>query len=71
MESDRARIIANGKERLVRLPCTIADFLSECDLKVSQVVVEHNGTVLSKPACSTTSLGDGDRLEVIVPVAGG
>lgn len=71
MKSDQLRIVANGEERRVKSPCSIADFLGMCGWKPTQVVVEYNGNVLPKPDLGTKQLKDGDHLEIIVPVAGG
>ena len=64
-------IVANGTPRELKLPCTIAEFLISCGFKSTQVVVEHNGTVLARSDLPGVVLKAGDRLEVIVPVAGG
>ena len=66
-----AKIIANGGEVEIRLPCRLVDYLSESGWKASQVVVELNGEVVGRSKVGAVDLSDGDRLEVIVPVAGG
>ena len=66
-----ASITVNGRKELISLPCTVTQVLAKVGLKTTQVVVEQNGTVLSRALLSQTFLDDGDRLEVIVPVAGG
>jgi thiamine biosynthesis protein ThiS len=66
-----ATIVINGQNQAVRLPCTIAQLLDRAGVKATQVVIEHNGDVLPKAEVSATFLEEGDRLEVIVPVAGG
>ena len=71
MSAEPARIIANGSETRVQLPCTVAGFLADRGWKPTQVVVEHNGNVLAKNEMTTQPLRDGDRLEIVVPVAGG
>ncbi len=71
MKSDQLRIVANGEERWVKPPCSIADFLGMYGWKPTQVVVEYNGNVLSRPDLGKKQLENGDRLEIIVPVAGG
>ncbi len=64
-------IVANGSNKAVIVPCTVDDFLSTCGWRSTQVVVELNGNVLPKKAVGTTYLSEGDRLEIIQPVAGG
>jgi thiazole synthase len=71
MSSERTTIVANGQRQEVNSPCTVADFLSGCGWKATQVVVEHNGKVLGRAELGQILLQDGDRLEIIVPVAGG
>ena len=70
MKGTETLITVNGREELVCLPCTVAEVLDKVGLKVTQVVVERNGKVLSKAVVSQTIVCEGDRLEVIVPVAG-
>ncbi len=65
------RIVANGKEQVIALPCTVTEFLARWGWKPTQVVVERNGEVLAKTDFHSTSLADGDQLEIIIPVAGG
>jgi sulfur carrier protein len=71
MKSAEASITINGRAQLIRLPCTAAQVLDEAGLKPTQVVVERNGSVLPRLLLTETFLEDGDRLEVILPVAGG
>jgi sulfur carrier protein len=71
MKSNEAMIEVNGHRQAVGLPCSIAQLLEQAGLKVTQVVVECNGSVLSKTSLTESFLKEGDRLEVIVPVAGG
>lgn len=71
MKPEGTSVVANGQRQEVKLPCSVADFLGSCGWKSTQVVVEHNGNVLSRGELSEVMLKDGDRLEIIVPVAGG
>jgi len=71
MKTELTRIFANGKEEQVQLPCSVADFLASRGWKTTQVVVERNGNVLGREELGDIPLKSGDRLEVIVPVAGG
>ncbi len=65
------RIVANGEQREVELGSSVASFVRGAGLKPSQVVVEYNGRVLRKDEVETATLSEGDRLEIILPVAGG
>jgi thiamine biosynthesis protein ThiS len=69
--SKPASIIANGESKPIDLPCTVEDFIKQSGWRPTQVVVEHNGSVLTRSSLQAVQLKDGDRLEVIVPVAGG
>jgi thiamine biosynthesis protein ThiS len=71
MKPESVMIIANGKDEEVGQNCTVAEFVSVHGWKATQVVVEYNGRVLGKKELTGTMLNGGDRLEVIVPVAGG
>ena len=71
MMSERAAIVANGQKQEVELPCSVADFVQGRGWKTTQVVVERNGTVMSREGLGRVMLKEGDRLEIIVPVAGG
>ena len=55
-----ARIVANGEEQEIRLPCTVTEFLLGLGWKPTQVVVERNRKVLAKADYDTTALVDGD-----------
>ena len=71
MKSESITILANGKTEQVESPCSVAEFVSGCGWKATQVVVEYNGRVLSRAELTQTMLKSDDSLEVIVPVAGG
>ena len=71
MKPESITIFANGKEEEIGLPCSVANFVSGCGRKATQVVVEYNGRVLERAELTQTMLKSGDKLEVIVPVAGG
>jgi len=71
MKPEFATIIANGQQRQIKLPCSVENFLKLCGWRSTQVVVEHNGDVLTRNSVRSVQLKDGDRLEVIQPVAGG
>jgi len=71
MKPERGAIVANGQRQEVNLPCSVADFVRGCGWKTTQVVVEHNGTVVGREELGQAMLKEGDQLEIIVPVAGG
>lgn len=71
MKPETATIIANGERKEIGLPCSVQGFLVSCGFRATQVVVEYNGRVLERDQTDKVDLADGDRIEVIVPVAGG
>lgn len=71
MKPETALIVVNGEQKRVKLPYSVVELLSSCGFKSTQVVIEHNGKVLARSRLKDVSLQEGDRLEVIVPVAGG
>lgn len=71
MSNKTFTIMANGEQKTLTESCTLEKFLESCGWKSTQVVVEYNGVVISRSDVIKIRLQDGDRLEVIVPVAGG
>ena len=66
-----AKIIANGNIVEVSQSCRLSDWLQQIGWKPTQVVVELNGEVVQRSQVKDIELHDGDRLELILPVAGG
>ncbi len=71
MKREAVTIIANGEQKRLKSPCSLADFVASCGFKTTQVVVEYNAKVLARGELGKVELKNGDRIEVIVPVAGG
>jgi sulfur carrier protein len=71
MKSEPLKLVVNGEPQELQQPCTVAEFLAARGWKPSQVVVEYNGNVLPRNKMETHGLQSGDRLEIIIPVAGG
>jgi thiamine biosynthesis protein ThiS len=65
------QVTANGRPYPVAPGSTIAAFVRERGLEPAMVVVERNGEPITPSAIHTTTLDDGDRLEVVRVVAGG
>ena len=61
----------NGSPQDVADGTTLVQLVEQLGLRVGAVVVEHNGTALLKSEVRTTSLHDGDVLELVRAVAGG
>ena len=64
-------IAVNGKPTPSTAGTLVSEFLSTKSLHPRLVVVELNGTILSRDAFGTTSLTDGDRVEIVHFVGGG
>jgi len=61
----------NGKPRELVAEITLEEFLNQLRLDCLQVVVELNGSIVSRQRYAEVRLADGDRLEVVHFVGGG
>ncbi len=61
----------NGEERDVADGATIATLLAELDLRRDGIAVALNDDVVPRTDHAVRTLHDGDRIEIIVAVAGG
>lgn len=67
-------LVINGQPRsFPELPAgaSLLDLLTALGLKQDRVAVEHNGSIVSRPAWATTSIADNDRFEIVHFVGGG
>jgi sulfur carrier protein len=65
------RMSINGEERDVADGATIATLLAELDLRRDGIAVALNDDVVPRTEHAVHTLHDGDRIEIIVAVAGG
>ena len=65
------RLMVNGTERDVAAGVTIAALLATLAVRRDGVAVALNDDVVPRAEHATRTLNDGDRLEIIVAVAGG
>jgi sulfur carrier protein len=65
------RVKANGDVVELAEGATIADLLATLGLGPKNVIVERNGEPVVRAAMTTTTLAEGDRLELVRAVAGG
>lgn len=65
------RLMVNGTERDVAAGATVAALLQTLALRREGVAVALNDDVVPRAEHATRTLNDGDRLEIIVAVAGG
>ena len=64
-------IIINGEKHVIRAGETLLELLEEQRYRLDVSAVEYNGGILSKAAYATTTLHDGDRIEMVSFVGGG
>jgi len=64
-------IFVNGEERSVAAPISIAGLLSVLDLEPKKIAVERNLEIVPKSRFDTTTLSEGDRIEIVQFVGGG
>ena len=65
------RVIVNGKAHELPEPAHLVDLLDELGIDRRYLVVEYNGEPLGRDRFDGLALADGDRLELVRPVAGG
>jgi sulfur carrier protein len=67
-------LVINGQPRsfpALSAGATVLDLLNALGLKHDRVAVEHNGSIVSRPAWPATPVSDGDRFEIVHFVGGG
>lgn len=64
-------ITVNGDERQLETPLTIAELIRDLGLEGRPCAVERNRTVVPRAEHETTTLSEGDQLEVVTLVGGG
>lgn len=61
----------NGKQIQLDGPIPLTTYLEELGVSPRAVAVEHNGTIIEREAYATTTLRDGDVVEIVRMVGGG
>ena len=61
----------NGKEVRLERPTPLLSYLETLGVSPRAVAVEHNGVIIERDAYATTTLGDGDAVEIVRMVGGG
>ncbi len=64
-------VVVNGKETELEAPMPLLEYLESKGLAERRIAVALNGEVLRKEEHSGVVVGDGDRLEIVLPVGGG
>ena len=68
------KLLINGQPRDfpgLTAGATIQDLLNALALKADRIAVEHNGSIASRPTWAETSIGEGDKFEIVHFVGGG
>lgn len=65
------RLVVNGRPREVAAGSSVAELVEAMGLDRRFLVVEHNGEALGRDGLDQRILAEGDRLELVRPVAGG
>ena len=65
------QITLNGDPYEISAPLTIAALLATLEIDARRVAVEHNYVVVKRTGFETTTVGDGDEVEIVNFVGGG
>jgi sulfur carrier protein len=65
------RLEVNGETKEIEAGATVRALLASIGLESTLVAVERNGEIVPRAQHATTTLSDGDRLEVVHFVGGG
>ena len=69
--SSLMNLTVNGQLRQIDTPCTVRQLLVDVGLPDAMVAVELNRRVVPRRQHETTSLREGDELEIVTLVGGG
>ena len=69
--SDTINVMVNDQSLSVPANSTVSDLLPQLDLRGGPVAVEKNGDLVPSAEFPSTSLADGDRLEIASLTGGG
>lgn len=61
----------NGKRVELQAPTPLLAYLEHLGVNPRVVAVEHNGVILERDMYSTSTLREGDRVEIVRMVGGG
>ena len=67
----KIHIHINGDEKEIATGLNIAGLLDQLQIRPGRVVIELNRTIISREAHESTSLKEGDMLEIVHFVGGG
>lgn len=61
----------NGAPRQFDAPLDVARLVEQLDLAGKRIALERNGEIVPRSQFTSTSLANGDKLEIVVAVGGG
>ena len=64
-------ITVNGEKLQAHEGATVHELIHSQGYRVEVIAVEYNGSILKKGDYATTTLQDGDRIEIVSFVGGG
>jgi thiamine biosynthesis protein ThiS len=67
----KMKIQINGQDRDCSVPLSLAALLVELGMKTDRVAVERNRRIVPREEWASTTLEEGDRLEIVHFVGGG
>jgi sulfur carrier protein len=65
------KVVVNGSEQALDDRATLADAIHAADAATDRVAVAVNGEVVRRGDWETTTLADGDRVEIVAAIQGG
>jgi sulfur carrier protein len=65
------KLIVNGEERSLENVSSVSSLLQQLGLKADRIAIELNREIVARGAWDSTTLSDGDRLEIVQFVGGG
>ncbi len=65
------RITVNGDAQRFEQPLVVSELIERMALAGKKIAVERNGEIVPRSAHGSTTVLDGDRLEIVVAVGGG
>jgi thiazole synthase len=65
------KIRLNGDPFELAGPVTVSQLLEQLKIDPRRVAVEHNLTIIKRDRQATTTIGDGDEVEIVNFVGGG
>jgi thiamine biosynthesis protein ThiS len=65
------KVKVNGEDREIAAGSSLSALLEQLQIRPSRVVVERNRDIVPRDAYDTTSLAEGDHLEIVHFVGGG